>query len=216
MPLILTNFYGDPNIGIYGFATDEYCLLGFGGKIAKRMRALKVPVKVCKAMNTSLVGMFCAGNSSGILVPKAIGEHETSSIEKAGDVLIIDSLYTALGNLVLMNDKGIVISPFLRRHRKDMADFFGIPCEISTIAGIRVVGSVAIANSKGCLVHPRIREKEKRIVEKTLGVPANVCTVNFGSPFLRSGIIANSSGLAVSDQSSGIETGKINEGLGFV
>ena len=28
MHVLMTNFHGNPNVGLYGFANDKYCLLG--------------------------------------------------------------------------------------------------------------------------------------------------------------------------------------------
>ncbi len=211
--IIKTSFFGDPNIGLYGYATDKYCMLGCNSKNNRKIKeALKVPVNVFRFMNTEFAGMFSAGNSHGIVASRVIGFDE---LKKTG-VLHLDTKYTAIGNLVLMNDNGIILSPLLRRHKSEIEKFFGLPCEVTTVAGLRIVGSAGIATNKGCLLYPKTKEKEKEIIEKTLGVTSDIGTVNFGSYFVKSGIIANSHGAAVSDRSSGIEMGKISEALGFV
>ncbi len=211
--IIKTSFFGDSNIGLYGYATDKYCMLGCNSKNNKRIKeALKVPVNVFRFMNTEFAGLFSAGNSHGIIASKVIGFDE---LKKTG-VLQLDTKYTAIGNLVLMNDNGIILSPFLRKHKAGIEKFFGLPCEVTTIAGLRIVGSAGVATNKGCLLHPKVKEKEREIIEKTLGVTPDMGSVNFGSYLVKSGIIANSHGAAVSDRSSGIELGKISEALGFV
>ena len=87
---------------------------------------------------------------------------------------------------------------------------------VSTIAGLNIVGTMGLVTSKGCIVHPKTRQKEMEILEKTLGVKADIGTISFGSPFVKSGIIANSRGALISDASSGPELGKISEALGFL
>ena len=214
MSLLRTNFYGDPNLGLYGFATDAFCLAGVEIK-KNAKKTLHVPVHSCKIMNTELVGIFATGNRSGIILPK-LEKHEMEKIEKIASTLVLKSRYTAFGNLIMINDKGAIISPFLRKHRKEIADFFKIECEVSTIAGLRVTGSLGIATNKGCLVHPKIRDKEKELIEKTLQVPVHIGTVNFGSPFVKCGIVANRFGVLASEQSTGYELGRITESLGFI
>jgi len=57
------SFGGDPNIGLYGFATDKYYFSGFprtGGKAAESLKVRTVPAMI---MNTYFAGMFAAGNS---------------------------------------------------------------------------------------------------------------------------------------------------------
>jgi translation initiation factor 6 len=115
-----------------------------------------------------------------------------------------------------MNDNGIIMSPLLRKHKKEIAEFFSLPCEISNIAGIAVVGSVAVATSNGCLVHPKIKSNERKVVEDTLKVPVTIGSVSFGSPFVKSGLIVNKNGAVVSDKTSGIELGYISEAFGFL
>ena len=59
-------------------------------------------------------------------------------------------------------------------------------------------------------------EREKRLIEKTLGVDADITTVNFGSPYPGAGIIANSNGFVVSEKTGGPELGRITDVLGFL
>ncbi len=210
-----TTFRGDPNIGLYGFATDKYAF--FGNVPEKKTKEiLGVKILTSTALNTEFAGMFLAGNSRAVVVPKILEEYELPRIEKLCEVLVIDSRYTALGNLVLMNDNGIILSPLLRRNKKEFERFFGLPCETTTVAGISLVGSVALATNRGCMTHPHIRDKEAKVLENILGVSLNIGTVSFGSRFVKSGIVANSNGFLASPQTSGSELGRINESLGFL
>lgn len=212
------NFDGDPNLGLYGFATDAYCLIGKERKkIKSKIRdILKVPVHSCTMLDTELLGIFSAGNSNGIIIPDILEDYEIDAIKKIIDVLILKSKYTALGNLILMNDKGIILSPLIKKEKDTIEKFFKLPCAISTIAGINIVGKLGIATNNGCLVHPKIREKEKKILEKILCVDVDIGTVSFGSPYPGSGLLANSYGFIVSETTSGPELGRINEVLGFL
>lgn len=214
MPIFRTNFHGDCNIGLYGFASDRYCFLGVKAKTEKKIHeVLQAKINVSTLLYTSLVSIFAAGNSHGIVVPKISGEYELHEL-KFRNVLALDTRYTALGNLILMNDSGIIISPLIRRHKTEIGGFFSLPAAVSTVAGLNIIGSAAVATNKGCLAHPQIKENEKKIIEDTLQVPSDIGTVSFGSPFVKSGIIANSRGIVVSDKCSGPELGRINEVFG--
>jgi translation initiation factor 6 len=214
MNFLRTDFYGDPNLGLYGFASDKYCLVGFRSKMTKNIsKVLKTPVYNCNALNTSLLGIFMAGNSSGVVVPKILEEEEIKKIKEVSNVLVLESRYTALGNLILMNDNGIVLSPLLSREKSRIEEFFNLPCEIATIAGKKVVGALALATNKGCLVGPEIKEKELATIKRVLKVDVDIGTVNFGSPFVKAGLIGNSHGVVVSSMTSGQELGKISESL---
>jgi translation initiation factor 6 len=218
------DFNGDPNIGLFGFATDSYCLLGASNKkIAKRTKnILQVPEYHCRFLSTDLAGIFSTGNSKGIIVPETIEDEELEHLKKISKtifggnrILSIKTTY-ALGNLILLNDNGIIISPLIKKERKNIEDFFSIPCEVSTIAKLNVVGTLAIATNRGCLSHPHTTKKELELLERVLKVPINIGTVSFGSPFSGAGVIANSNGFLVGESTSGIEMGRIDEALGFI
>jgi len=135
---------------------------------------------------------------------------------KHDNVLHLNTDQTALGNLILANDMGAIISPLLRKHREKIAEFLEVKTEVSTVAGLKICGSAAIATNKGCLAHPQIKDDEKALIERILEVPVMIGTVNYGSPYVKSGIIANSSNFAVSEHSTGPEMGNIFEALGFL
>lgn len=210
-----TSVKGDPNIGLYGFATEKYALFGSPPE-KKAVEILRTRVTVCGMIHTDFDGIFAAGNSSGIVVPALLEHYELPQIMRHFEVLALETNFTALGNLMIVNDNGIVLSPFLKKHRAAVEKFFGLRSEITTVAGINIVGSAAIATNRGCLVHPRAREREISVLESALGVPVSVGTVSFGSRFVRSGIIANSHGFLVSRTTSGPEMGRIHEALGFL
>ncbi len=211
------NFNGDPNIGLYGFATDKYVLLGLQPKMSKKIEeVLNVKASYSTVLYTDFPGIFCTGNSHGIVVPMILREYEIDKLKELFDsILVLDTDYSALGNLILLNDNGVILSSLLRKHKKEIREFFRLPCEVSKIAGTNMVGSMAIATNKGCIAGSGIRKNEIKILEDVLGMELGIGTVSFGSRFVRSGIIANSNGCVVSDTSSGPEMGRISEALGF-
>ncbi|MBI3190668.1 translation initiation factor IF-6 [archaeon] len=215
MNFLKTNFNGDTNIGLYGFATDKYCLVGVNNKKIKPV--VGVPVFVCRILNLDFAGIFVAGNSEGIIINDTVEEYEGYKLKAHfSKILVLKTKYTAIGNLVMMNDNGAIVSPLLKKHRKAISEFFNIPCESTTIAKQNIIGNLGVATNRGCLVHPKIRKNEKEIIERVLGVKSDIGTVSFGSPYPRAGIIANSHGFVVSEMSSGPEMGRVTEALGFL
>jgi len=213
MPILKSNFIGDSNIGLYGFATDRYGICGMKNK--RLEKTLGVKFHFLPLYGTHLSGLFAAGNSHGMVASSLLSKHEIKHMKSIANVLLLDTSYTAMGNLVLINDNGIVISPLIRKYKRRIEDFFSLKCEVSRVAGITVVGSVAVATNKGCVIHPKVKKTERSVIEKTLKVPLVIGTVSFGSPFVNSGIIANKNGVLVSENSSGIELGNINDAFGF-
>lgn len=209
------NFNGDPNLGLYGFATDRYCLLGFNNKKIKS--ALGVPVYACNILNMDMAGIFVAGNSHGIIINDLVEEYDVKRLSlHFKNILVLKTNYTAIGNLVMMNDKGIIISPLIKKHKKKISEFFGLPCEALTIAKQKIVGNLGIATNNGCLLHPKVRKSEKEDIERVLGVVSDIGTASFGSPYPGAGVLANSHGFVTSEQTSGPELGRITEALGFL
>jgi translation initiation factor 6 len=215
MSMLRTNFSGDTNLGLYGFATDSYCLLGVPSK--KVRQALEVPVHHVTILNTNFAGLFIAGNSQGIVIPEIVAEDHLASLQRYfKKILVIKSNYSAMGNLLLMNDNGIIISPLLKKHKKEISAFFGLHSAVTMIGKQRTVGTLGIATNKGCLLHPKARKAEIKIISDILGVECNVGTVNFGSPYPGAGVVANSKGFVASESTSGPELGRITEALGFL
>lgn len=209
--IMQANFNGDPNLGIFGFATDKYCILGPRLSSHKRIESiLGTKAYVCPVFGTEISGIFSAGNSSGILVPCTIEDEEIASLEKAAEVLKLKTKYTAIGNLVLINDRGCIISRLIKEEKERIEKFFGIECGVFE-SNVCVIGSSALANNKGCIVHPGFEEEEMKQIEKCLKVECQQGTSNFGSPFVGSCSIVNSKGIVVSEQSTGIEVSRMEE-----
>ncbi len=217
MSILISGFHGDSNIGLYGFATEQFVLLGHIPEdlVAKIKNCLDVKPIISTVAGTNLAGIFCAGNSNGIVVPEIAYKHEIKNIEMHTQVLVLKGKYTALGNLILVNDNGCIISEKLKKHKDDLEDFFKVKVEISKIAGLDLVGSLAVANNNGCVCHKEIKSKEKEIAESVLKVKADRATVNFGSSFVKSGVITNSGGFVIGNQTSGPEIERIAEILGL-
>ena len=73
MHVLIANVQGNPNVGLYGYANDQYCLLGteVPSKTAKKIeKVLKVPTHRISMCGTSLVGVFVTGNNKCLLVPE--------------------------------------------------------------------------------------------------------------------------------------------------
>jgi translation initiation factor 6 len=213
------NFHKDPNIGLFSFASDKFCLVNrfIQNKDVKLINnVLKVPVYRTSVLGTGLIGIFTSGNSQGIVISDRIYNEEIEEMQRNFDVLVLETRHTAMGNLILANDNGCMVSNDLEKHRKDIRDFLGVETRVGTIGGMDLVGSLAICNSKGCLVNKWVTKKEKKLIERILDVPVSPGSVNFGNPWVKSGLILNSNGFLAGDQTSGPELGIASETFGFV
>ena len=213
------DFHGNSFIGLFSFASDSLCIIGRGAsaKHTETMKAvLKVDVIETTFLGTELAGIFVAGNSRGIIVSDKLDEREIEFLKKKTNVLVLNTRYTALGNLILCNDNGCIISDEIEKFSKKISDFLKVPVKVGTIDEITLVGSLGICTNMGCIVHKNISDGEKKKLEDVLKVQVDTGTVNFGSGWVRSGLVANSNGFIAGKDTSGPELGNVAEAFGFV
>jgi translation initiation factor 6 len=91
-----------------------------------------------------------------------------------------------------------------------------VPVERGDLGGVRTVGTAAVANDRGVLCHPKSREEELEAIEELLDVHADIGTINYGGPLVGSGLVANSAGYVVGEETTGPELGRIEDTLGFI
>jgi translation initiation factor 6 len=216
MKIAKISFYGNPNVGLYAYATDKYCLVGRGveDKFASEIeKNLCVPVHRINIAGTSLIGALLAGNSKCLLVPKIAFPEEIAELTKLGiNCKILESDQTALGNNIACNDKGAIISPeYSKEEQEFIEESLGVQSVKMNIGMVDVTGSTVVVNSKAGLIHIYASDSEKKEAERVLGVSLERTTVNFGNPYLRSGIILNSNGLIMGEPTTTVEVMQIQD-----
>lgn len=203
--------YRSPNIGIFLKACDKLVLVPRGlaeSKVNKLSETLKVKVLQASVSGSRLLGPLMAMNSRGIIVSRLAEQEEISSIKRSSDlpVEILDTNYTCVGNLVVVNDAGAVASTVLPASAlRKIQDVFDVPVEATNIASYGQVGAMVLATNRGGVIHPKASEEEVAIVGEVLKVGVEPCTVNGGVPLVGSGLVANSSEAIVGTSTSGPE-----------
>ena len=210
MPVILSDIFGDPNVGIFSFANEKIAVLPAGTspkKLASYKEALGIDAFAIGIADSRLVGVYAAGNSKAILLPYIATDEEISKIRSAGArVVVLDEKKTALGNLILCNDYGAIVDPRFRQKTVSAIEkALEVQVEPGTIGGLPHVGSLATASNKGVLANPIIYADEKKLISEVLKVPVSVGTVNSGVPYPKSGIVVNSNGAVVGSHTLGSE-----------
>jgi translation initiation factor 6 len=126
----------------------------------------------------------------------------------------LNSKFTAIGNLISANDKGAIVSNlFSEEVDQDIEDTLGVPIQRMSIGGFVQVGSMVVATNAGAIVHPNANDAEVNRISETLQIEAEPATVNGGSPFLSSGLIANFSSVIVGNLTTGPELIMISRAL---
>ena len=211
MDIIKYDVYRGPNIGIYINVNDKYVLvpMGFAESKAEKLAGyLQAEYMYLSVANTRLLGALSVMNNKGILLPKTAYQNEYDTLKKQTDleVGVLDSKYTALGNVICANDKGAVVSPWLSK--EDIAtikDVLGVEVIQQRIAGFNQTGAVMVANNSGAVIHPEADEEDMKKFANILGVKIEHCTVNNGIPYVASGILANNNCIVVGSMTSGPE-----------
>jgi len=209
------DYLGNSSIGFYATITNTQAIYPPEFKEEKK-ELFDVERSAQTFINrTRLVGLFTAGNSNCILIPKGATSREKDKLEEAGiDFQVIKTNDNALGNLILANDHGAVISEKIEDKKEEIAEALDVEVTVSRIAGIKNVGVCAEANSNGVLLHREADEEDAEKVMEALGVEdADIGTVDMGSPYIGSGLVATDTGILTSENTTGPEVGRIDRTL---
>jgi translation initiation factor 6 len=203
--------YRGPNIGVYISVNDNFVFLPMGfaeTKAEKLGEYLDAKPLYTSVANTRLLGALMIGNNNGILLPTTAYAEEYDFLKKETglNVGVLDSKYTALGNVICANDKGAIVSPWLSKDDvQTIEQTLAIEVVQKRIAGMNQVGAVMVANNSGAVIHPEADEEDMKMFANTLGVKIEHATINNGIPFVKSGILANNHGVVVGTLTTGPE-----------
>lgn len=222
MPHIMTASYnGNPNIGLFCYANDKYCLVpyNFPESLQRKFQeVLKVPVYEVNAAGTHLLGVFFSGNEECLLVPEIMFDSELRVLDELKiKYKIVESEMTALGNNLLMSKHMCIASPDYKDDTlKEIEKAIKMPVKKGKIADLNIVGSLAKGNSKGMLVSAEAKEFELKFLKDNLKIKIMTGTLNFGSGYVSSALVCNSHGIVTGDVSGGPEIQNADEALGFI
>ena len=210
VPVILSDIFGDPNVGIFSYANEKIAILPAGvasRKISSFEDTLQVDTCAVGIAGSRLVGVYVTGNSNSILVPYIIMDEELSKLRSLGiSVTVLTEKRTALGNLMLCNDYGAIVDPRLKQSTiSEVKEALNVPVHSGTIGGLPHVGALGTVSNKGVLVNPMISDDEKIRLSQALNVPVSIGTVNSGIPYPKAGIVVNSKGAVVGSHTLGSE-----------
>ena len=210
---------GNSFIGVYCRANEGNLLYPPGvtrALLNKMVAALDVePVRLTIGGST-LLGSLLALNSKGAVVSNFIEDEEARALEDI-NILKAPVKLNACGNNILCNDRAALVNPgYSKKFVKAMADALDVEVVRGSVAGIKTVGSAAVAVNKGILVHPKATQEELSMMRDLFKVNVQIGTANYGSPMVGACMIANTKGAVVGTLSTGIELGRMEDALGFL
>ena len=210
------DFNGSSNLGAFCRVTDNWIIHATSNVPTKQALETffeKTASSVSIGQST-LVGILTTGNSHGILVPHIILDEELELLQTNLKIPIVqlDSKLTALGNLILANDKAALVNPeFTKKERQVIQDTLNVEVEAGTLAGSNLVGSYCVVTNHGVLVHRDVSEEEIDHLASLFSVQADVGTINCGVPYISIGLLATSKAAAAGFETTGPELMRITE-----
>jgi translation initiation factor 6 len=211
MGIFKYDVYRSPNVGIYTKVNDSFVFVpnGFASTKAKNLAEfLKTDYVFTSVANTRLLGPLMVVNNKGIILPRSVLDDEVTHLKKSTglNVSVLDTKYTALGNLICVNDRGGIMSPMIpSEYMKTVEDALGIEIIQRKIAKYHQAGAMAVATSRGGIVHPDTEETDIKIMSEVLGIDLEAATINGGIPYVASGLLANNKSLVVGTLTNGPE-----------
>jgi len=183
--------------------------MGFAKSKAEKLgKYLEVKPLYVSVANTRLMGALMSMNNHGILLPTTAYQDEYDFLKKETglEVGVLDSKYTALGNVICVNDKGAIVSPWLSRSDVEtIKQILDVEVVQKRISGLNQVGAMMEANNSGAVIHPEADEEDMKMFANVLGVKIVHATINAGVPYVESGILANNHAIVVGTMTTGPE-----------
>jgi len=219
------SFFGNSNIGVYAYANDEILVLPFGvgrDDIEDLVEVLKVNAVIeAKLAGTILIGVLVSGNNRAVLLPHIVFDEDVEYLKKqvreSGldvDFKVLESKYTALGNLMLCNNRRCLVSQlFSDKEVKEIEEALGVEVVKGRLVNMDLPGSVAVVTDHGGIIHPDASEDDLKTIRDVLGVTVERATVNAGVVYVKSGVIANNKGVVIGGNTTGPEVLRIKRGF---
>ena len=183
-------------------------------KLCESVEEKAVPASIGESR---LLGALTAMNANGVIVSRLAEDPEIREIEAATGMNVsrLSSKLTAVGNLVVANDRRALVSPILEAGAvSQVRDVLGTEVERTPIGEYHQVGTFVVATNGGAAVYPGLEEKDVERIGALLGVDAYPTSVNSGVPYVASGLVANSRNAVAGTQTTGPELVFITRALG--
>lgn len=207
-------------LGVFASCTDDFIFLPHdtSTEIIEELEK-SLSVKACRTSvsGSSIVGSLLRGNNRGLIAAGFILEKEIRALRKYIKAARITQELNAAGNLILANDNAALVHPDLSdKSIRIIQKTLDVDIKRGTLGGLKTVGMAGIATNKGVLIHPKSTPGEISLVEDLFKLPVSIGTVNFGSPLVGSGLLANSKGYVVGEDTTGPEISRIEDALGYI
>ena len=212
-----SRYAGTSNIGVFTAVNESVAFIAADAApefVKDVEEALQVKTQLMTVAGSFVIGSLVVMNSNGAVVSGLADPREVEIISSFLPCTLIEDTLNAAGNNILANDNGAIVNPeYSDEMVKLISDALGVECVRASISGINTVGSICKATNKGCVCHVDASDEEIKLIQDVLKVESIRSTVNHGARMVGAGILANSKGALIGDDTTPIEMGKIEEGL---
>jgi len=125
------------------------------------------------------VGVYCVANDSVVFVQKQLLKKVKRKISDALDVKLVEITIadtTIIGSLVALNSNGAVVTNFSDTVTFNIIKEQGLNFHMVKDV-INAAGNDILVNDHGALIHPDIKERSLKKIERALGVPVQRGTI---------------------------------------
>ena len=191
------------NVGMCALPNDKICFVGsfsdpdFKNKIKETLEVNEIIETTFNGFNT--LPMIACINNKLAFVPKPFLEKEL--LESYGFEVIELNVPYLIGNLIIMNNKGIIFSKIL----KEFAPSFDAHVVEELCGNKDVIATQVFTNDKFFIVSPNVKSEEYQTLKEVLKVDGLITTVNYGSVFIKDGILGNNKGIILGNKTSNRE-----------
>eukprot|EP00758_Cryptobia_borreli_P010046 Tbor_TRINITY_DN5529_c1_g5::TRINITY_DN5529_c1_g5_i1::g.12937::m.12937/K03264/EIF6; translation initiation factor 6 len=197
-----TRFEASDDVGVFCKLTNAYCLVADTASsqnfysVFEQELASHIPVVYTSIGASSVIGRLCIGNRHGLIVPSICTDdelqHLRNSLPDSVRITRVEERLSALGNCCVCNDHVALIHTDLSKETEEVIrDTLNVQTFRTSIAENALVGSYAVVNNNGCIVHPRTPTTDMDELSALLQVPVVIGTVNRGNAAVGSGVVAN-------------------------
>jgi translation initiation factor 6 len=226
MSILKSQIFGGNTVGVYLEVNNLYGLYPptiLQSSLNEFKKVFTEPLFPLTINNSPLIGVYLTSNKNGIIIPHIVRDDELEilktylkKVDQSINIGVLDSIDNAYGNLILCNDKGAIISSFLKDYRSKIEDILNVETLVYDFADLNLPGSISLANNNGCVVHPLSTDADVKYIKSILKVDeVDVSTVNRGIPYISSGVAANDKNGIFGYACTGPEMMRLTEVLGL-